>query len=253
MSDNKEITVAPSLPQQVTVSNESQAIMNAITNACADPNMDVAKFEKMWQLYDVMQKRQAEQAFSAALANMQADLPTVVEKGMGHNSKTYALLEDVIGLVRPVMSKYGFAIIFNIEQVEKSITVTSILKHSQGHEERTSITLPHDGSGSKNAVQAIGSSISYGKRYTLLAMLNIATCGEDDDAKSSHTVLVKPAQAQTIIDLLLESDGMTKKNFATKYGAAANVLRSEFDTVVNKLRNYANEVKKEGKDDAGNN
>ena len=44
--------------------------------------------------------------------------------------------------------------------------------------------LPADTSGSKNVVQAIGSSVSYGKRYTMQALLNITSGGEDDDGHS---------------------------------------------------------------------
>jgi hypothetical protein len=43
------------------------------------------------------------------------------------------------------------------------------------------MTLPLDTSGSKNNVQAVGSSTSYGKRYTATLLLNIRTKGEDDD------------------------------------------------------------------------
>lgn len=41
--------------------------------------------------------------------------------------------------------------------------------------------LPADVSGNKNAVQAFGSSTSYGKRYVLCALLNITTRGQDDN------------------------------------------------------------------------
>jgi hypothetical protein len=45
--------------------------------------------------------------------------------------------------------------------------------------------LPHDSTGSKNAVQAVGSSTSYGKRYTACALLNITSRGEDDDGETA--------------------------------------------------------------------
>jgi hypothetical protein len=42
--------------------------------------------------------------------------------------------------------------------------------------------LPADTSGSKNSIQAIGSTISYAKRYTVTMLLNIVTVGQDDNA-----------------------------------------------------------------------
>jgi hypothetical protein len=67
------------------------------------------------------------------------------------------------------------------------VTVTATLGHVGGHAEETTMTLPHDSSGSKNAVQAIGSSTSYGKRYTALSLLNITTRGEDDDGNGGSS------------------------------------------------------------------
>ena len=46
------------------------------------------------------------------------------------------------------------------------------------------MNFPFDTSGGKNNIQAAGSAISYGKRYTMSALLNITTHDEDDDASS---------------------------------------------------------------------
>ena len=43
---------------------------------------------------------------------------------------------------------------------------------------------PAEASGNRNAVQAVASSVSYGKRYTASALLNLTSHGEDDDAFS---------------------------------------------------------------------
>jgi hypothetical protein len=77
--------------------------------------------------------------------------------------------------------KHGFALTFRTD-FTNGITVTGVLSHSAGHREETSITLPADASGSKNAVQAVASTVSYGKRYTAGALLNLTSHGEDDDA-----------------------------------------------------------------------
>jgi hypothetical protein len=44
-----------------------------------------------------------------------------------------------------------------------------------------------DASGSKNAIQAIGSTISYLERYTLLALTGLATHDMDDDGQASES------------------------------------------------------------------
>ena len=45
-----------------------------------------------------------------------------------------------------------------------------------------------DGSGGKNAIQAIGSTVSYLERYTLLAATGLATEDQDDDGRGANPV-----------------------------------------------------------------
>ena len=165
---------------QVAVVSESSAVLAVIARAASDPTVDMDKLERLLDMQERIMNKQAETEFNSALAAMQADIPSVAERGTGHNIK-YATLEDIVDVVRPIMNQYGFAVSFSVEQADKSITVVGELVHKGGHSKKTSMMLPHETSGSKNAVQAIGSSISYGKRYVLCAMLNIATRGQDDD------------------------------------------------------------------------
>ena len=62
--------------------------------------------------------------------------------------------------------------------------VTCKITHELGHSEETSLSAPADSSGSKNAIQAIGSTITYLQRYTLLALTGLATHEQDDDAQA---------------------------------------------------------------------
>jgi hypothetical protein len=165
---------------ELAVSNqETNAVMSMIERVALDPNSDLAKLEKMLGMQERVLNRNAQQAFSADMAMMQAKLPRVIKTRSAHNSK-YAPLEDINDAIRPTLQEFGFAVTFGIEQSEKNIKVITHLSHRQGHREETSILLPADTSGSKNAVQAVGSTISYGKRYGICAILNIST-GDDVD------------------------------------------------------------------------
>ncbi|MNO71030.1 ERF superfamily protein [compost metagenome] len=117
------------------------------------------------------------------------------------------------------------------------MSVTGILMHRAGHREQTTMLLPLDTSGSKNAVQALGSSVSYGKRYVLCALLNITTRGEDDDGNAAvpPKKLVTPAQAQQLNALLAQCLQDTQDAFDSMYGAAENVPAAEFDTALARL------------------
>src|SRR5581483_8370196 len=60
--------------------------------------------------------------------------------------------------------------------------------HKDGHSRTASVPLALDTSGGKNNIQAMGSTTSYGRRYTMCMLLNIVTVGEDDDGKGIEFV-----------------------------------------------------------------
>lgn len=176
------------------VSSESAAVLAMIERVVANPEADMDKLEKMLDLQQRILDRNAKQAFTADLAAMQAELPLVGKHGEGHNKAKYALLEDINEAIRPTLKRYGFAVTFRIKQQQGSATITAILSHRLGHSEETDLLLPLDTSGSKNAVQAVGSTVSYGKRYALCALLNIST-GDDNDGNIPIQNSQKIAQA----------------------------------------------------------
>lgn len=167
------------------VVSESAAIIQVIERAAMNPNVDIDKMERLLQMQERIMERNARAAFAADFALMQPDLPEVPEHGKGHGGITYALWEDVNDLIKPVLAKHGFGISFKTGRNGPAIVVTAILTHRDGHSEQTTMELPVDSSGSKNAVQAIGSSTSYGKRYAASALLNLTSRKEDDDGKSA--------------------------------------------------------------------
>jgi hypothetical protein len=164
------------------VVSESTTILQVIQRAAADPQCDIEKMERLMAMHERMQAKSAQTEYNAALAAMQCDIPSIAERGAGHNKITYATLEDINDVIKPIMQRYGFAMSFKVEHAQGGISVTGILMHRAGHREETTMLLPSDTSGSKNAVQAVGSTISYGKRYGICAMLNIST-GDDVDGQ----------------------------------------------------------------------
>jgi len=143
------------------------------------PDIPIERIEMAIKMKNDMENRDYEKLFYADLAAMQVELPRVIESKKAHNS-SYAPLEDINDTIRPAMQKWGFAVTFRVTQPGGAIQVETILSHKAGHHINTVITLPPDTSGSKNGTQAVGSSISYGKRYGISALLNIST-GDDTD------------------------------------------------------------------------
>ena len=187
---------------------EMLAYAQIIERAAANPDVDVTKLEKLLDMQERVLSRRAEVAFNGAFAEMQAELPVIIENGAikigGEVRSRYALFEDINETVKPILKKYGFALTFKTATEKGAATVTGILMHKDGHREATDITLDADTSGSKNSVQSIGSSVSYAKRYCLCALLNITSRGEDDDGQRGNVQHVTDEQAATIQALIEE-------------------------------------------------
>ena len=124
------------------------SLLAVISRVATDPNCDLDKMERLLNMQERVMAKQSEQAFNAAMAAMQAEIPSIAERGKGHNEKRYATLEDIVDVVRPIMHKYGFAVSFRVAQAAPQITVTGVLMHKDGHREETSMMLAADTSGS---------------------------------------------------------------------------------------------------------
>ncbi|SNY97909.1 ERF family protein [Halomonas sp. hl-4] len=210
---------------------DSTAIIQVIERAALNPDVDIDKMERLLQMQERVMDRQAMMAYSAAMAAMQTELPSIEERGQTNNG-FYATLEDIVDTVRPIMQKHGFAVSFRIQTQERGIQITGVLMHKDGHREETSMLLPADISGNKNAVQAFGSSTSYGKRYVLCALLNITTRGQDDNGNASTKAGIKTVtafQAGQIQRLISQCPATTQEWFSGKYGSAVQVPYSDFD------------------------
>ena len=187
-------------------------LLAVIERAARDPSVDIDKMERLLAMQERVQEGRAKQAFTEAKIAMRPELPEVTMKGhiiirdKQTNAITqdtpFARFEDIHDAVVPVLSRHGFDLKFrNGLSADGKVQVTTILTHIDGHEETTDFVLPHDSSGSKNSVQAVGSSTSYGKRYGTLAILNIKVAGEDDDGeKASYKDVSGAPLARTKLD-----------------------------------------------------
>lgn len=210
--------IAPQEPAEIVSAADPNTIMAVIARAASDPNTDVDKLERLMAMAERLQVQQAKVAYAAALADVQPRLPVINRAGrievpakdgrVGH-STPYATWEDINDAIRPVLHDGGFALSFRIGQApDGKVTVAGVLSHREGHSEETTITLMHDSTGSKNAVQAVGSSVAYGKRYTAMALLNItsrAPQDRDDDGEAAGADWITDKQVDDLVALMDET------------------------------------------------
>ena len=167
--------------------------MSIIQQAVAS-GADVEKLGQLMALQERWEANEARKAFTVAMGNFKA-AKIVVGKNknvaFGQTRYNHATLENVCDTLGDELSKHGLSFRWHTEQVEGGkVRVTCILTNVLGHSESSWMEASPDTSGQKNAIQAIGSVITYLQRYTALAVTGTATGEMDDDGKGfDETVL----------------------------------------------------------------
>jgi len=152
-------------------------------------------------------ERQAKEAYYKAMARWASDAPVIIKDkevsykaGGGTTAYKHAGLGNVTQAINTSMSQYGLHASWTTTQPEGKITVECVVTHELGHSESTSLTADADTSGSKNPIQAIGSTVSYLERYTILALTGLATHEQDTDGitANGNVEYIDKAQQKTI-------------------------------------------------------
>jgi hypothetical protein len=235
------------IQQDTAPVQDASSIMAAIVRVASDPNFNPDTLERLYSLHERECGRQAKAQYAEALAAMQPHLPvvgrngTIVIKKQGTQevvqSTPYTLWEDVNEAIRPQMAEHGFALSFRIGKEADRVVVTGILSHKAGHQEESTLSLPLDTTGSKNNVQAIGSSVSYGKRYVAMAMLNITSRGEDDDGKAADPNFLISNDELDDLNALMDEVGADRTRFLNfmKIDALATLPKSRLPEAIKML------------------
>jgi hypothetical protein len=146
---------------------------------------NVDQLTKLFELQDRWQASQACQAYNAAMAKFKQRPPKILKNkhvkldGMEY---AHATLDHVTEAITETLSAVGISHRWKVAQ-SPEIAVTCVLTHKMGHSEETTLKALPDTSGSKNSIQAIGSTVTYLQRYTLLAAMGMAAAGMDNDGR----------------------------------------------------------------------
>lgn len=177
-----------------------------IERVARDPSVDIDRLERLIAMKERAEAQRARALFDAALSAMQPELPVIERRAsIKHGEKLiakYASWESIAVPVADVLAQHGFSLTFRAEDLGGKVKVTAILAHRDGHREETSYPFPVDAGPGRNAIQAHGSSISYGKRYTACTLLNIITRGEDDDGRATAGGLISDEQVAELTKLI---------------------------------------------------
>lgn len=122
---------------------------------------------------------------AAALVTAQADMPNVPKETMGqvgNQRRAYADLATVTDTVRPILARHGLAYVqAPNDGTPGYVAVTTRLMHASGQWIEETLSMPFGNGGA----QAVGSAITYARRYSLMALLGLAPDDDDDGAAAS--------------------------------------------------------------------
>ena len=186
MSSEVQIVPMNNLPQE----SDSRSLMRLVEQAMSTPDFDVTKLQALLEVKERWEKGEARKAFIVAMNAFKANPPEVLKKasvafGSGTNKTAYkhATLDTASDAIGNALSRHDISHRWDVQQEGAKIRVTCILTHSQGHSESVTMEAAPDTSGSKNAIQAVGSAVSYLQRYTLFTASGIAPKNVDDDGR----------------------------------------------------------------------
>ena len=115
------------------------------------------------------------------------------KEGVAPFEYKYADLPDILDAVRPILAAEGLAVSQSVEAISDGVIgVVTLIYHSAGHSESFGPTpMPAEGDP-----RAIGSAITYARRYAVSAALGIAS-DEDTDAEGTEGRKArKPAEGE---------------------------------------------------------
>lgn len=213
-------------------------MLGLIERLACRPDFDVAKLEKLIEMKERVDAHNAKAAFDAAFSQMQPELPEIDENGRimvkGVLRSTYAKYEDIKKAVAPILKQYGFAIRHKTQWPnEKKIRVVGILSHAQGHREESEFEAEADHSDYRTDIQSQGSTVSYGRRYTTLDLLNITTRGQDNDGQGG-----KPETPEGFEQFVLDLEALVPDGI--------NAVTAAFNKASTEFKNYMVSHHKEG-------
>lgn len=172
-----------------TVATYSDSLLEVIAKAARDPNVDIDKMERLLQMQERVQARDAETAFNQSLNAAQAEMRPIAANASNPQTKSrYATFDKLDRVLRPIYTEHGFSLSFDEGDSPKSehVRVLCYVSHVGGHTRTYHRDMPADGKGAKGGdvmtkTHAAGAAGSYGARYLLKGIFNVAVGEEDDD------------------------------------------------------------------------
>jgi hypothetical protein len=216
--------LAKTTPQELAEGNAA-SVLDIISRAARDPSIDIEKLERLIAMQERVQARDAELAFNQALNAAQSEMLPISANASNPQTKSrYATFDKLDRVLRPIYTAHGFSLSFDEGESpkEEHVRVLCYVSHTGGHTRTYHRDMPADGKGAKGGdvmtkTHAAGAAGSYGARYLLKGIFNVAV-GEDDEDGNTPVRVIDDAQWAMLVQLI-EAAGVSAETVCT----AANV------------------------------
>lgn len=202
--------------QELVLSNgsapisEAASLMSVISRAASDPAVDIDKLERLIAMHNGIVSRQNEQAFNDAMSAAQKQMRRIAADSNNPQTRSkYASYAALDRAIRPVYTEHGFSLTFNTGDAPDGCVRVICDVANCGFTRHYHIDMPADGKGAKGGdvmskTHATGSAVTYGRRYLLAMIFNLAI-GQDDDGNAAAKGPITEQQAEQITNLIADT------------------------------------------------
>lgn len=197
-------------------SSETAALIAMLERAARDPDVNIDKMERAFEMLMRVLARNAESAFNAAMAAAQAEIRPVARKLQNTQTNSmYADLGAISEAVDPIIHKHGLGCTTSEfrSEVPGHIGVRIKVRHADGHSESYDFNIPIDAAGiqgkvNKTPTHAYASTLTYGRRYAKCAVFDIATKNDTDgnQPKNESQGVITDEQRDELTALIAKAD-----------------------------------------------
>lgn len=217
-------------------------LIDLIEKVVTNPEVSVEKIKALMDMQLLLEDRQAEKAFDAAMIEAQDDVQALawdkVNREKDSRNVSYPKIDKML---RPVRRKHGFTMSWDTEpgpSVDIAILCCDV-SHKGGHRRRYRTPMPIDGQGPKGGgvmtkPQAVNSGTSYGMRNLAKMIWNIPMLVDKEDTDGNVPYeTISESQAADLI-ALAEETGSDIKKFCAYYkiDKVENLPASVFQSAV---------------------
>lgn len=238
--------------REVAQVSESASLIHAIASAARDPSTDMDKMERLFAMHEKMIAREAETAFNTAMSLAQAAMGRVSADATNPQTHSkYASYAALDRALRPIYTKHGFALSYNETESPKAdhTRILCYVTHSAGHARSYQIDMPTDGKGAKGGdvmtkTHATGAAHTYGRRYLLKDVFNVAV-GEGDNDGNGPKVSADQVAA---LEEMIKNAGVNAINFLNwlRVKSLGDILACNYEYCVEAIERKAKEVNPRG-------